>query len=170
MLPPSHAELAADPSAAGEQIHQMVLSYEFDVAAPSGDAKDRRRAAPAQSRASTRRTAATWRSRRAALPAEHVPLSERARARAEAIGAHWYDSPFDSMLSLEDARGAVHAYGGLIHDADAVALREGAVAGSLSSATSTGSASRPRRRRCCCTCRSPSRSSAACTASAFVVD
>ena len=38
MLPPSDAEVKADPTTPGTQIHEMVLTYKFDVA-PDGDGK-----------------------------------------------------------------------------------------------------------------------------------
>ena len=38
MLPPSDAEAKADPTTPGTQIHEMVLTYKFDVA-PDGDDK-----------------------------------------------------------------------------------------------------------------------------------
>ena len=36
VMPPSDAQLAADPQALGTQIHQMILTYKFDVAADEG--------------------------------------------------------------------------------------------------------------------------------------
>ena len=39
VLPPSDAELRANPDAPGTQIHSMVLRYDFDVS-PEGDSKE----------------------------------------------------------------------------------------------------------------------------------
>ena len=45
---------------------------------------------------------------------------------SQALHGQLYDSPLDSSLwRLEDANGAILAYGGLIHDASAVKLKKG---------------------------------------------
>ena len=91
VLPPSDAQLAYDASAVGTQLHQMVLTYSFDVA-------------PADKE-------------------ETVSITPRVASLHEQL----YDSPLDSMLwRLESAgTGAIHAYGGLIHDAAPIKLRKG---------------------------------------------
>jgi len=52
--------------------------------------------------------------------------TQKVRPRVEALHHQLYDSPVDSALwRLQDASGAILAYGGLIHDAPAVELPKG---------------------------------------------
>ena len=97
VLPPSDAELRASPETAGRQIHQMVLTYDVEVAA-SGDEKE-----------------------------GEPPAGQSAILRVAALFSQLYDSPLDSMIwRLDDGRGATLAHGGAMHDSSPVSLKPGA--------------------------------------------